>query len=161
MSQQSLRLISRLGARARTQTPTITRSIHITAPALRTNDTKPDTSQGHAVDKAKQPLHKDGDVQSAAVRAGADAKDKSGSRSGESEPFDAARQGHTGGETKEGEGSGPFKDQVGGQDVKTKGPGVKMGKEEVAAGGNIRETIVNSFESLKKMRSVRWHSMCN
>lgn len=137
-----------------------TRSIHLSTITRASKPAhEPASTQGHATDKAHQTLHKDSDVQSAAVRAGQDAKDKAETKSGEDEPFDAARQGSTGGEVKgHGTARGAFKDQVGGQDEEEKGQGVVKGKSTPAAGYNITETVANKvkggFDSLKQMRSV-------
>ncbi|WWC91496.1 uncharacterized protein L201_006442 [Kwoniella dendrophila CBS 6074] len=126
----------------------------------------PPTTQGHSTDKAHQAGHTDGDVQSASVRAGQNAKSNSESPSsqGQAQPFDAARQGSTGGTAKPSEAkaevkdegqAGAFKDQVGGQDESA--PGVEFGKKENAAGGSytdgIKETVLGGFDNLKKLRS--------
>ncbi|WWC71809.1 uncharacterized protein I206_105768 [Kwoniella pini CBS 10737] len=125
----------------------------------------PPTSQGHSTDKSHQTGHSDGDVQSASVRAGQNAKSNaSPSSKGEDQPFDAARQGSTGGTSKpskaqseesdKGE-SGAFADQIGGQDENS--PGVEFGEKENAAGGSytdgIKEGIQGGFDKLKKLRS--------
>lgn len=120
---------------------------------------EPASTQGHTVDKAHTTLHKDADIQSAATRAGQDAKDKAETKtSGEDEPFDAARQGQPGGESKGHGATGSFRDQVGGQDEPQKGAGAVKGDAETAAGYNVTETVANKvkdgFNSLKQMRSV-------
>nr|XP_018260662.1 uncharacterized protein I303_06377 [Kwoniella dejecticola CBS 10117]OBR82820.1 hypothetical protein I303_06377 [Kwoniella dejecticola CBS 10117] len=127
----------------------------------------PPTTQGHSTDKAHQTGHTDGDVQSASVRAGQNAKSdatSSPTAQGDAQPFDAARQGSTGGTAKPSEAkaevkdegqAGSFKDQVGGQDESA--PGVDFGKKENAAGGSytdgIKEGIKGGFDNLKKLRS--------
>ncbi|KAK6909636.1 hypothetical protein I203_103657 [Kwoniella mangroviensis CBS 8507] len=125
----------------------------------------PPTTQGHSTDKAHQTGHSDGDVQSASVRAGQNAKDNaSPTAQGEAQPFDAARQGSSGGTAKSSEAkaevkdpgqAGSFKDQVGGQDESA--PGVEFGKTEKAPGGSytdsVKETAKSGFDGLKKLRS--------
>ncbi|OCF32244.1 hypothetical protein I317_06472 [Kwoniella heveanensis CBS 569] len=127
----------------------------------------PPLSQGHSTDKAHQTGHTDGDVQSASVRAGENARDKAdASSSGDAQPFDAARQGSSGGTAKPSEAkgdakdagqAGALKDQVGGQDEAA--PGVEFGKKEEAAGGtftvgdSIKKTVAGGFDGLKKLRS--------
>jgi hypothetical protein len=157
MSRQALRTL----AAPRRAHPLLTRSLHFTPTAQASKPAhEPKSSQGHAVDKAHTLGHRDSDVQSASVRAGQDAKNKADSSdaSGANDPLDAARQGQAGGERKKATGTGALKDQVGGQDVPGKGPGVEFGKEEVAAGGTITETIkstiASGFDGLKNMRKV-------
>ncbi|WVR00384.1 hypothetical protein IAU59_007527 [Kwoniella sp. CBS 9459] len=142
----------------------VTRSFSIASSRLQKG---PDLSQGHSTDKAHQTGHTDGDVQSASVRAGQNAKDNAEpSSSGEAQPFDAAKQGSAGGTAKpnkaEGDAkdagqAGAFKDQVGGQDEAA--PGVEFGKKEEAAGGtftigdSVKKTVQGGFDGLKKLRS--------
>ncbi|WRT70433.1 uncharacterized protein IL334_007431 [Kwoniella shivajii] len=126
----------------------------------------PPTTQGHSTEKSQQIGHSDGDVGSASVRAGQNAKSNSekGKAPGKDQPFDAARQGSTGGTAKPSEAkgdakdkgqAGALKDQVGGQDEAA--PGVEFGKTETAAGGSytdsVKETVNAGFNSLKKLRS--------
>lgn len=133
------------------------RSLHLSAPRLASNTAgagdKPDLSQGHATKKAEDPAHKDYDVQSASVRAGKDAKAKSGPDDA-GEPFDAARQGSTGGGKKKGQDgkTGAFMDQVGGQDERTKGKGVVMGGKEKAPAAGMVEKIQEAvgYDGLRK-----------
>lgn len=117
--------------------PTASRQISISRPAL---------VGGHATKKAKDPIHKDKDIQSSAVRGGAQNKNESRENSaedGENEPFDAARQGNTGGEKKSAsaEGTGAFKDQIGGQGA----GGVKKGAEEDASGESYTDMAKNAL----------------
>lgn len=127
----------------------------------------PPTTQGHALGKGND------DPQAEAAKQGAAAKGSSSSSaasaSGETEPFDAARQ--AGGESKRsksqetsgvGKGqSGAFKDQVGGQEGSA--PGVSYGGQEDAAADRTHQGIKNTqpashkgnFNDLKKMREVR------
>lgn len=105
---------------------------------------KPVLTQGHATKKAKDPIHKDKDVQSASVRKGEQSKDQAQSNpasQGENEPLDAARQGSAGGETKSAAGTGSFKDQVGGQGS----GGVKKGAEEDASGESYTDMAKNAL----------------
>ncbi|WVF73216.1 hypothetical protein IAT40_008035 [Kwoniella sp. CBS 6097] len=127
----------------------------------------PPMSQGHSTDKAQQTLHTDGDVQSASVRAGENAKDNAeSSSSGQAQPFDAAKQGSSGGTAKPSEAkgdakdagqAGAFKDQVGGQDEAA--PGVEFGAKEEAADGKftigdgVKKTVAGGFDGLKRLRS--------
>ncbi|WVR07854.1 hypothetical protein IAU60_004897 [Kwoniella sp. DSM 27419] len=130
----------------------------------------PRMTQGHATDKGHSLGHKDGDVQSASVRAGQNAKDKAQSESTETDPqaqpFDAARQGHPGGSAKSSDAekqakqevpgqSGAFNDQIGGQDDAKKG--VEFGKTEEATDqslfGAAKQKVASGFDGLKKMRS--------
>ena len=117
-------------------------------------------SQGHPNEKDSDPLHADADVQSASARGGRDAQSQAKQgESGEDQPLDAARQGSTGGSAKkttaqkEARGpdrmSGSFKDQVGGQDERDKGPGVEAGGSETAAGYNVAETVKNAVTGSK------------
>lgn len=137
------------------------RSLHLSAPRLASNTAgagdKPDLSQGHATKKAEDPAHKDYDVQSASVRAGKDAKAKSGPDDA-GEPFDAARQGSTGGGKKKGQDgkTGAFMDQVGGQDERTKGKGVVMGGKEKAPAAGMVEKIQEAvgYDGLRKTTRV-------
>ena len=126
---------------------------------------KPQMTQNHVTRKSKDPVHQDSDVQSASTRAAQDARSKAGSSesSGENEPFDAARQGNTGGQVKESSAqsehkgdpiSGSFKDQVGGQDERDKGPGVEAGGNEVASGMGLGETIKNSLGGVRDKYNV-------
>jgi hypothetical protein len=93
------------------------------------------SSQGHATQKAEDPIHKDKDIQSSAVRGGKQNKQEAQSnpsKDGEDQPFDAARQGNKGGEMKRmsAAGTGAFHDQVGGQ-----GAGGAVEGEKVDAAG--------------------------
>nr|XP_019044375.1 hypothetical protein I302_07659 [Kwoniella bestiolae CBS 10118]OCF23305.1 hypothetical protein I302_07659 [Kwoniella bestiolae CBS 10118] len=139
------------------------RSFSVTSQSLNKG---PPTTQGHSTNKAHQTGHSDGDVQSASVRAGQNAKSNASSPSaqGEAQPFDAARQGSSGGTAKPSEAkaevkdegqAGSFKDQVGGQDEAA--PGVEFGKTETAPGGSytdsVKETLNKGFDNLKKLRS--------
>lgn len=122
------------------------------------------SSQGHATRKSSDPSHKNKDVQSASVTAAAESKASSRSGSGKGhgadQPFDAARQGGSGGESKRGsEGRGPgkgwegsMKDQVGGQ----RGGASRKGGKEGAAGESIPETIANKVRGLHTSASVMW-----
>lgn len=121
---------------------------------------KPSMTQGHGRDKLKDPTQGDTDVQSAA-RSDSRKNQESAqsSESGDDQPLDAARQGSAGGEVKRSSAqsedrgpdimSGPFKDQVGGQDERHKGPGVKQGSSETAAGMGLGETIKGAFSGNK------------
>ena len=94
---------------------------------------KPLLTQGHATKK---------DIQSSAVRGGSQNKNEARQNptgQGEEQPFDAARQGNTGGETKSAEGTGSFKDQVGGQGA----GGVKKGAAEDASGESYTDMAKN------------------
>lgn len=107
---------------------------------------KPVLTQGHATKKAKDPIHKDKDIQSSAVRGGSQNKNEARDNSvedGENQPFDAARQGNTGGEKKgaSAEGTGSFKDQVGGQGA----GGVKKGQAEDASGESYTDMAKNAL----------------
>lgn len=104
---------------------------------------KPVLTQGHATKKAKDPIHKDKDIQSSAVRGASQNKDEAKANSpgeGENQPFDAARQGNAGGEVKKSaEGTGSFKDQIGGQGA----GGVKKGGAEDASGESYTDMAKN------------------
>ena len=106
------------------------------------------TSQGHATGKSEKTLHKDADVQSASVKAGRSAKKASeGSASEEHQPFDVARQGGSGGTSKSAEGTGSFKDQVGGQEG---GAGVMGGTEKTGDQtvlGKLKDTFGGTSRS--------------
>lgn len=105
---------------------------------------KPVLTQGHATKKARDPIHKDKDVQSASVRGGEHSKSQAQASprgEGEEEPFDAARQGNTGGEAKAAEGKGSFKDQVGGQGS----GGVKEGAKVDASGESYTDMAKNAL----------------
>lgn len=93
------------------------------------------------------------DVQNAAAQAGKETNEHSSSEpSGKDQPFDAARQGGTGGEVKGNkEGKGPFNDQVGGQDGE--GVGVKMGKKETSEGGSMASSVKNMAQNLLGKKS--------
>ncbi|KAK8870110.1 hypothetical protein IAR55_000680 [Kwoniella newhampshirensis] len=126
----------------------------------------PDLSGGHATDKAHQTGHTDGDVQSASVRAGQDAKSKA-TGSGGDEAFDVARQGSKDGESKtsksakevenedgsKSQASGAMKDQIGGQDED--GPGVEFGGKEEAAGASYTDMAKQAlgFDKVKKLHN--------
>jgi len=106
-------------------------------------DTTPST-QGHATQKAKDPIHKDKDIQSSAVRGGKQNKEEAQSnpsKNGEEQPFDAARQGNTGGElkTNSAAGTGAFMDQVGGQGA----GGAQEGEKVDAAGESYTDMAKN------------------
>ncbi|WWD15597.1 hypothetical protein CI109_100019 [Kwoniella shandongensis] len=152
---------------ARQTTPIASRTF--TAYPARLNK-GPETSQGHATDKAHQTGHSDGDVQTASVRAAQDAKAKSGdnaTNSGEAEPFDAARQGSADGSSKsskaaketehadgsKSQASGAMKDQIGGQDED--GPGVTFGGKEEAAGASYTDMAKQAlgFDKVKKLHN--------
>jgi hypothetical protein len=97
-------------------------------------DTTP-SSQGHVTQKSEDPIHRDKDIQSSAVRGGKQNKEEARAnpaKSGEDQPFDAARQGNKGGElkTNSAAGTGAFMDQVGGQ-----GAGGAVEGEKVDAAG--------------------------
>ncbi|ORY28152.1 hypothetical protein BCR39DRAFT_535738 [Naematelia encephala] len=150
----------RLGIRTLSTTPSV----------LKSEPTKPVPTQGHATEKSQDSVHKDSDVQSASVRAGQDARSdsKKGSSSdsgAEEAPLDAARQGSSGGQSKQspaqkeqadlGKSSkmqGSLKDQVGGQDG---GEGVAYGGKEDAAspsiGGSVKQAL--GFDGLRKLRT--------
>lgn len=121
-------------------TTTITaRQFSLSRPALKAHEV-----QDHATDKAKDPIHKDKDIQSSAVRGGSQNKEEAQANDpsqGENEPFDAARQGSAGGEFKSASaaGTGAFKDQVGGQG----GGGVKKGSKEDASGESYTDMAKN------------------
>ncbi len=152
----------------------LTRTLHTTPQPLASQPesaSKPQMTQTHSTRKSQDPMHKDADIGSGYVRAGRSAREGAeSSSSGEAEPFDAARQGNPGGEVKQstaqsdvaGTGdarmSGSFKDQVGGQDERDKGPGVFSGEKERAAahglGQTMGDSIKGSFDGLKEMRSV-------
>jgi hypothetical protein len=145
MYRNTIRSIARTTVRPATGS----RSIHLSTPLYASKPAhEPISTQGHTTDKSQQPLHRDSDVQSAAVRAADDARaDAAGKSSGDNEPFDAARQGNADGNAKGVGAKGAFKDQIGGQDEPQKGPGVTKGKSRPAAGYNIRETLKNTVES--------------
>ncbi|WVQ72957.1 hypothetical protein IAR50_002519 [Cryptococcus sp. DSM 104548] len=118
----------------------------------------PPTTQGHTSNKGTD------DPQATSARAG-EAEKQSSSGSGEAQPFDAARQGGSGGEAKGsksqetsgvGKGqSGAFKDQVGGQEGS--GSGVSYGGQEPAAENTTTQGLKNTnqgqgFEGLRKLR---------
>ena len=158
MSRQALRTFTQSAPRR--AHPLLTRSLHFT-PVFHASKPahEPASSQGHVVDKSKDSIHRDSDVQSAAARGGQHEKqDAKSSALGSDQPFDAARMGNKGGESKPAQGEGPWKDQVGGQDIPGKGKGAEMGGEQVAAGATITETIKSTissgFDGLKTMRKV-------
>ncbi|ODN82476.1 hypothetical protein L198_07698 [Cryptococcus wingfieldii CBS 7118] len=118
----------------------------------------PPTTQGHTSTK-------DADDPQADSAHAAHAEKQSSNGSGEEEPFDAARQGGSGGEAKgsktqatsgvdKGQ-SGAFKDQVGGQEGSDKG--VEFGGQEPAAENTATQGLKNTnqgqgFEGLRKLR---------
>lgn len=128
---------------------TSARQFSLSRPALKARG-----AQDHATDKAKDPIHKDKDIQSSAVRGGqqnkGDAQSQPASQ-GENEPFDAARQGNTGGEfkTASAAGTGPFKDQVGGQGA----GGVKEGKKENAPDESMTDKAKNALSGKRSFHS--------
>ena len=122
-------------------------------------------TQTHVTHKSRDPIHQDSDVQSASTRAARDQRTKAekGESSGEDEPFDAARQGSTGGQVKQSSAqaehkgdpiSGSFKDQVGGQDERDKGPGVEAGGKESASRTGLGETIKDTFDGMRNKSKV-------
>lgn len=135
------------------------------SPALKA-DTTPST-QGHATKKAKDPIHKDKDIQSSAVRGGEQNKDEARAnptKDGEDQPFDAARQGNKGGElkTNSAAGTGAFMDQVGGQGA----GGAKEGEKVDAAGESYTDMAKNVLTGnfgkgakvclVKRRRNYQW-----
>ena len=106
-------------------------------------DTTPST-QGHVTQKSEDPIHKDKDIQSSAARGGKQNKEEARAnpaKSGEDQPFDAARQGNKGGElkTNSAAGTGAFMDQVGGQGA----GGAKEGEKVDAAGESYTDMAKN------------------
>ena len=130
---------------ARTQLRSnLTRSFTRSTQAFKA-DTTPST-QGHVTRKSKDPVHKDKDIQSAYARSGEQNKQEAQNNNpseGEDQPFDAARQGNTGGElkTNSAAGTGAFKDQVGGQGA----GGVKEGEKVDAAGESYTDMAKNAL----------------
>ena len=111
----------------------------------------PQSSQGHATRKVNDPMHKDADIQSSAAKSGMENKNDARSSTGTAgnQPHDAARQGNTGGESKDAEGTGSFKDQIGGQPGEGKA-GEKGGKEKTGA-----DTLMGKFKDALGGSNVR------
>ncbi|TYJ51220.1 hypothetical protein B9479_008223, partial [Cryptococcus floricola] len=146
--------------------PTGTLRLLTTTPA-RPNKGPP-TTQGHTSTKDKD------DPQASSAHAAHAEKHHSSSSAdangnGEGEPFDAARQGGTGGEAKSSKTqatsgvdkgqSGAFKDQVGGQEGGGSDKGVEFGGQEPAAENTATQGLKNTnpgqgqgFEGLRKLR---------
>lgn len=163
-TMSSIRLASRYFPLTRVSTLRTLHSTPLRPASTASSPSKPEMTQGHGLRKKSDPLHGDADVQSAA-RSGAfntqaHAQSKDSETSGDSEPLDAARQGSDGGEVKKTQAqkddrgpdrmSGSFKDQVGGQDERDKGPGVEAGGNESAAGKGLGETIKSALGGSSK-----------
>ncbi|ORX40776.1 hypothetical protein BD324DRAFT_654499 [Kockovaella imperatae] len=120
------------------------------------------TTQGHTTAKAQDPGHKDKDVQSASATQGMSNKAASqASTNGQSQPFDAARQGGVGGESKVApEGKGSFADQVGGQKGASSG-GHKGGHEKTGADTLVGK-VLDAFGGQNPKRQFHtWSSARN